>query len=554
MPDSSIIRIVPLGGLGEVGMNMMLLECGEDAILIDCGQCMPSEDTPGIDVVIPDISHLRTLGSRLRGILLTHGHEDHIGALPYLWPELRVPLYGREVTLALVHEKLREFSLEREVPLERIEPREEIRLGGFGVRFIHVTHSIAQASALILTTPAGVVVHSGDYKMDGAPLDGEAFDEESLRQAGDAGVLALLGDSTNADVPGHTLSESDLIEPLEKLVRGASGTVVVCCFASATHRHRLVLDIARRTGRRVVLAGLSMVKNMRIWRELGLLDVPNGILADASEYGEIPSDRRIVLATGSQGEPRSAMTRIALDEHRHISLEEGDVYIHSARFIPGNERAIARMINHLHRRGVSVHQPPGEMVHCSGHARRDEMSEMLRLTRPRHLVPIHGEIRHLMAHRRLALEMGMAEDCIHILENGDALEISSEGARRAGDCEAGRVFVDGLGVGDIDDVVLRDRRHLSKDGMVVVILAVDRQTRQLMGGPDIVSRGFVHIDESEDVVEECKAIAREAFESLASESREESTEVEEEVRRALRRFIKRRFARRPMVLPVVMEV
>ncbi|NUP88892.1 MAG: ribonuclease J [Candidatus Sumerlaeia bacterium] len=554
MTSKPLLRIVPLGGLGEVGMNMMALECGGDAIVIDCGQRMPEEDTPGIDLIVPDITHLREIRSKIRAIVLTHGHEDHIGALPYLWPDLEVPVCGRRLTLALVREKLREFGLDRRVPLQEVKLGEPVTLGRLCITYVHVTHSISQSSALIIETPAGVVVHSGDYKIDDNPPDGERTDREALARAGARGVLLLLADSTNVDRPGRTPSEAALVPAFERLLAEAKGSTIVGCFASATHRHRLVLDIAQSLGKRVFLAGLSMTKNIRIQRELGLLRVPDELILDVADYRGTPPQRRVVLATGSQGEPLSALSRIALDEHRQITLGEDDQVILSARIIPGNERSIFRMINHFFRRDVAVHHEPAELVHTSGHAYREEMRELINLVRPRYLVPVHGEMRHLIAHRRLAIEEGIPADRVFVLEDGQILECNGDGARRAGDAPAGRVFVDGLGVGDISEVVLRDRKHLAQDGMAVVILAVDRQTRDLAGGPDFISRGFVQCDLNEEVISDLKEVARRAFEALPREAREEAPVVEEEIRRALRRSIKKRFDRRPMILPVVMEV
>jgi ribonuclease J len=533
-------------------MNMCALECGEDVIVIDCGQRVPMEDTPGVDLIVPDITHLEKMRGRLRAIVLTHGHEDHIGALPYLWPRLGVPIFGRRLTLALVREKLREFGLHEEVQLHEVQPREEIVLGSLRVKFIHVTHSIAEASALIISTPIGIIVHTGDYRIDDTPLAGDPLDHESLREAGERGVLALLADSTNVGRPGRTRSEAELVPVFEKLIGEAPRSVIIGCFASATHRHGMIAEIAHRLDKRIFVAGMSMAKNIRIFRELGLLTVPGDVFADLAEYGSLPPEKRIVLASGSQGEPMSALSKIALDEHRHVSLERGDRVILSARIIPGNERSIFRMINHLYRREVEVYSEADACVHTSGHAYRDEMAEMIRWVRPRHLIPIHGEIRHLIEHRRLAVEMGIPEENVFVVENGNIVEITVDGARRAGDCHAGRVFVDG--VGDVSEIVLRDRKHLANDGFLVVILAVDHQTFQIAAGPDLVSRGLIYVEESEEVLEGWRRIVRETFADLPPESREESAVVEEAIRAALRRKIRKQFSRRPLILPVVMEV
>jgi ribonuclease J len=409
-----------------------------------------------------------------------------------------------------------------------------------------------RSSALIITTPLGTVVHSGDYKIDDDPPDGERFDEETLRAAGDEGVLALLADSTNVRRTGRTVSESELRPAFEKIIGEATGSVVIGCFASAAHRHQMVFDIASKLGKRVFVTGFSMAKNIRIFRELGVVRVSDEVLADLGVYRTLPADRRIVLSSGSQGEPMSALTRIALDEHRHIAIKEGDQVILSARMIPGNERSIFRMLNHLYRRGVKVITEADARVHTSGHAYRDEMIDLIQMLRPKHLIPVHGEIRHLIEHRRLAIEQGMDERDVVVVENGQVVEISAQGIRRAGDCPAGRVFVDG--VGDVSETVLRDRKHLAQDGFLVVILAVDRQSLELTAGPDLVSRGLIYLDESEEVLDQWRGIVRETFAELPKESREESSVIEEAVRAALRRHIRRHFDRRPLILPVVMEV
>lgn len=555
MSDSPLIRIYPLGGLGEVGMNMLAMECQGDVIVIDCGQRMPGEDTPGIDMIIPDITELENIEGKIRGIVITHGHEDHVGALPHLWPTLRAPVYGRRLTLAMLRAKLREYDLEGTVPLREVKVREEIDLGAFGVTFVNVTHSIAQASALIIRTPVGTVVHSGDYKIDRSPVcEEEQFDSESLRHAGDEGVLLFLGDSTNVERPGRTVSESDLRPRFEELIGGVEGTVVIGCFSSSTHRHQLICDVAAKFDKRVFLAGASIARTVRIARELGLLKLEADIIDDLSDYASTRRSRRVVIAAGTQGEPFSALTRIALDEHKQVHLQPGDRVILSSRMIPGNERAIFSMINHLCRREVDVHCQPHGGVHTSGHGHRDEMKEMLQLVRPKFVIPIHGELRHLTAHRDLAVEVGIPRENTLLVEDGNVVEVSEDEIRRAGDCVAGRVFVDGLGVGDISEVVLRDRRHLAQDGMLVVILGVDRQSLEITVGPDIVARGFVFMDGEDDVMDELADVVTDTFNDLPLESREEVSVVDDEIRRALKRHIRKRINRRPMILPVVMEV
>jgi ribonuclease J len=548
---SDVLRIVPLGGLGEIGLNMMLVEYGASAIAIDCGVMFPESAMLGIDLVIPDVTYLRERPDFLKAIVLTHGHEDHIGALPFIVREMGVPSYATPFAHALLRNKLEEHKLG--VPLERFRAGDTWRVGPFEIEAVHITHSIVDAVALAIHTPLGTIVHSGDFKFDHTPLDGRPSDMTRLASLGDAGVLALLSDSTNVERPGTTPSERSLGPKLEAVFHRARGRVLVSTFASHLHRIQQVLDLAARTGRRVGVVGRGMVQNVAIGQELGYLRVPPGLLAETGELRQLPADKVALLTTGSQAEPLSALTRIAMNDHRQVAIERGDTVIFSSKMIPGNEKAIFDSINHLYRRGAEVHYETVADLHVSGHASQAELALMLTLTRPRYFVPIHGEYRHLVRHTALAEETGMAPERCFLLEDGEVLEIDGAGARRGDAVQAGRVFVDGKGVGDVGDVVLRDRRHLSDGGLVLAILAVNQHTGEVISGPDLVSRGFVIEEEGQAHLERAKEVVLEALAALAPESRTVVSEVKEEVRKALRRYFKKTLDRRPVILPVVVE-
>jgi len=549
---SETLRIIPLGGLGEIGLNMLVVEYGDSAVAIDCGVMFPEPSMLGIDLVVPDVSYLRDRPERLQAIVLTHGHEDHIGALPFVGRELRVPTYATGFAHALVEQKLAEHELA--LPLQRFKAGDTWRVGPFEIEAVHITHSIVDAVALAVTTPLGTIVHTGDFKFDQTPLDGQPSDLRRFAALGDRGVLALLSDSTNVERPGVTPSERSLGPKLEAVFRRAKGRILVSTFASHLHRIQQVLDLAALTDRKVAVVGRGMVQNVTVGQELGYLRVPPGLLVDVGELQRLPPERVALLTTGSQAEPLSALTRIAMNDHKQVTVGPGDTVIFSSKMIPGNEKPIFDVINHLHRRGADVQYETVADLHVSGHASQAELALMLNLTRPRYFVPIHGEYRHLVRHAALATEIGLAaEDCF-ILEDGDVLEIDSVGAHRAESISAGRVFVDGKGVGDVGDVVLRDRRHLSDGGMVVAILAVNQHTGEIISGPDLVSRGFAIEDESQAYLERAKEVVLEALAALAPESRTIPAEVKEEMRKALRRYFKKTLERRPVVLPFVMEV
>jgi ribonuclease J len=552
--STAALQIIPLGGLGEIGMNMMAYQCGDDIIVVDCGLMFPEPDMLGIDYVIPDISWLRERSGQVRAICLTHGHEDHIGALPFVLQELNVPIYGTALTLGFVNEKLKEYKLDDQVDLRVVKPRDSVELGCFSVEFLRVAHSIVDGCALAITTPEGVVIHTGDFKIDQTPVDGQLTDLASFARYGEQGVLALLSDSTNVEREGFTLSEKSVGEAFDEIFPTCEGRIIVAAFSSSIHRVQQVADAAAKCGRKILLNGRSMVANVRIARELGYLHIPDDLMMDLKELPRMPREEVCMITTGSQGEPRSSLIRIAMDDHKQIKLERGDTVILSSRVIPGNERTISELINHLYMRGAEVFHERTSEVHVSGHACQEELKLMLNLTRPRFFMPIHGEYRHLMVHSKLARKTGIPEERCILATNGDVVSFYSDTAAIVEKVESGRVFVDGKGVGDVGNVVLRDRKHLSEDGMVVVIIGMNKTTGGIIYGPDIVSRGFVFEDESQAYLETARCIVVEAVNELSEEMRCDCEEVNTTVRQVLRRFFKKTIERRPVILPVIMEM
>ena len=548
------VRLIPLGGLGEIGLNMMLVEFGDDVIAIDCGLMFPDPDEmPGIDHVIPDFSYAVAKRDNFRAVFLTHGHEDHIGALPYLLRAARVPVYGTPLTLALVGERLREHGLLESADLRPMRPRDRIEVGPFRVEPIRVTHSIVDGIGLAIDTPVGTLVHTGDFKLDPSPLDGEAPDYHRFAELGEHGVLVLCSDSTNVDRPGHTRPEVEVGRALRGHFGRARGRIVLATFASHIHRIQQVLTLAAEHGRRVTLLGMSMQKNVTVAASLGILRVPAGLLLPLEELGTVARDRQIILSTGSQGEPNSALALMAAGEHKHVQIEPGDLVVISARVIPGHERTIGRVVNALLRLGAEVLYDDNAFVHVSGHASQEDLKLMLNLTRPRFFVPVHGEYRHLLGHARLAEEIGLTPERIFLVEDGTGVELTKTAARIVGRYPTGRVLVDGKGVGDIGAVVLRDRQLLAQDGLVSVSLAVDR-TGAVVAGPEIASRGVVYVRENEALLGELRAAV-----SAALAARDPATAADREliaalVRGAVRHFITQRFQRKPVVLPVILEV
>ena len=554
VPSEPAVRLIPLGGLGEIGLNMMLLESGEDIVAIDCGLMFPDDEMPGVDYVIPDFSYLRERRAAFRAVLLTHGHEDHVGALSYLLRELAVPVYGTPLTLAIARHRLAEHGLLEQADLRPYRPGDEIHAGSFRIVPLRVTHSIADGIGLAIDTPVGVVVHTGDFKLDLHPIDAEQPDFAAFGALGERGVLALCSDSTNVGRPGHTGSESEVGQALRARFAEAPGRIIVATFASHIHRIQQVLDLAASCERKVALLGKSMAANVAVASELGYLRVPEGLILPLEELTELPAARQVVLSTGSQGEPNSALALMAAAEHKSFAVEPGDLVIFSSRVIPGNERVIGRVINALLRRGAEVLWEDVAFVHVSGHASQEDLKQMLRLTRPRYFVPVHGEYRHLLQHARLAETMGTPRENIFLLEDGLGLELAKSGARVLRGYPAERVFVDGKGIGDVGAVVLRDRQILAESGMLVVALTIDGTTGSIVAGPEIASRGFVYMKESDELMGEVKRAIREALATREGTDVIDRELIGATVRSAVRRFINQRFQRKPIVIPVVLEV
>ena len=547
------LRIIPLGGLGEFGLNMMLLEYGDAAIAIDCGLMFPGADLLGIDLVIPDVSYLLEKKDSLKGIVLSHAHEDHVGALPYILSRLSVPIFGNRLTLGLLNNKLREHGLDTTADIREITAGKPWEIAPFQVEGIRVTHSLMDCLALAIETPVGTVIHTGDFKIDNTPMEGEMFDFQRFAAYGEKGVLLLLSDSTNVERSGYTPSEREVGRNLEQIFQESRGKILVSTFSSSIPRIKQVVDISESCGRRVVLSGRSMIRNSQVAAELGYLRLPRSFMTENEPWHELPAERLTFLTTGSQGEPLSVLHRVALDDHKSIKVDPGDTVILSSKFIPGNEKTISNLINHLYRRGAEVHYEKVSEIHVSGHASQEELKTMLQLTRPRYFVPIHGEYRHLVKHRKLAQEVGVPQDHCFVLEDGDVLEITATSAKKVQPIQAGRVFVDGKGVGDVGDVVIRDRRHLSEDGMVLAVMAIHQQSGEIVAGPDLISRGFMRDEEGEEVLGQARKVVLDILASLNRETRTDPAELQEEVRKALRRYFRKRFERHPVVLPYIIE-
>jgi ribonuclease J len=547
------LRIIPLGGLGEFGLNMMLLESGGEAIAIDCGLMFPGADLFGIDLVIPDVSYLLDNKVALRGIVLTHAHEDHVGALPYVLKQLKAPVFASRLTLGLLKNKLKEHGLDGMTDLKEIAAGEPWKLGPFKLEGIRVTHSLMDCLALAVETPAGVVIHTGDFKIDHTPMGGEFFDYQKFAAYGEKGVLLLLSDSTNVEREGYTPSEREVGKNIEEIIARSRGKVFVSTFSSNIPRLQQVADISEQTGRRLILSGRSMINNSLIASELGYMRLPKGTMTESEPWQHLGRDKITFLTTGSQGEPLSALHRIALDDHKSIKIEPGDSVLLSSKFIPGNERTITNLINHLYRRGAEVHYESVSEIHVSGHASQEELKTMLHLTRPRYFVPVHGEYRHLVRHIRLARAVGVPEENCFLMEDGEVLELTSSGAKKAAPVSVGRVFVDGKGVGDVEDVVIRDRRHLSEDGMVLAVMAIHQQSGEVVSGPDLISRGFMRTGGGEEIFERAKQVVLQTLAGINRETRTDPGEVQEEVRKALRKYFFKALERRPVVLAFIME-
>ena len=554
LPHCETLKIIPLGGLGEIGLNMALFECGEDIIIVDCGLMFPEPHMLGIDLVIPDISYLLERAEQVRGLFLTHGHEDHIGALPYVLRDINPPIYGTALTLGFVKEKLKEVKLDDKVDLNIVKPRDKVRAGCFEVEFIRVAHSIVDGCGLAIRTPEGIVMHTGDFKVDQTPVDGQLTDLVTFARYGEEGVLALMADSTNVEREGYTLSEKLVRDAFDEIFPQCPGRIIVAAFSSNIHRVQQVVEAAARCGRKILLNGRSMLANVQIARELGYLSIPDDHLIDLKELPRLPKEEVCMVTTGSQGEPMSALTRIAMDDHKQIKLEAGDTVILSSRFIPGNERTISDLINHLYRRGAEVYHEKVSEVHVSGHASQEELKLMLNLVKPRHFIPVHGEYRHLVKHAQLAQKVGIPRERCILAVNGDVIAFSDGEGCIIDKVETGRVFVDGKGIGDVGEIVLKDRRHLSQDGLVIVIIGINQSSGEIIYGPDIVSRGFVFEDESQEFLDETRKLVLDTLAAKNVEVLGDWSEVKQEVRRILRRFFNKTLERRPVILPLILEM
>ncbi len=549
-----MLKLIPLGGLGEIGLNMMAVEYGDHILVVDSGLMFPEEYMPGVDVVIPDFQYLRDNRERVKWIVLTHGHEDHIGAMPFLLREFDLPVFGTSFTIELLKEKLREHSLPQDARLQKVKPGEISELGPFKIEYIRVNHSIPDGVGLAIDTPEGILVHSGDFRMDQTPVDGQATDLLRFAHYGEKGVLALLSDSTNVEKQGFTLSEREVSRTLEGLMESSGRRVIVAVFASNITRIQQVVHLASRFHRKIHFSGKSMRTNVRIAKEEGLLRVPPDLEIEEHEIDRLADDKVVMITTGSQGEPMSSLTRMAENRHKGVKIRNGDLVILSSRFIPGNERAITAIINNLYRMGAEVVYERVSDIHSSGHAYQEELKLMLHIVKPKYFIPVHGEYRHLVKHAQLAGQTGMAPGRLLLVEDGMPVCFAGGEATVAKRVQTGRVLVDGKGVGDIGDVVLRDRRRLSGDGVVVVLLGVDEQTGDIIYGPEIVSRGFVFEDHSAFILDEAKSLVLQVVNEIENRSHIDWAEVAPEIKKNLKRYFFNTIERRPLILPIIMPV
>ncbi len=537
----------------EIGKNMTVFEYGDHIIVVDCGLAFPEDEMLGIDLVIPDVTYLEKNAEKVHGILVTHGHEDHIGALPYVLKRLPVPVYGTELTLGLIENKLVEHELDEPVDLRRIKAGQTIQLGPFKIEFIHTTHSIAGAVALAIDTPVGMVFHTGDFKIDQTPIEGDPINLTRMAELGKKGVLLLISDSTNVERPGYTMSEKTVGETFDNVFRGASGRIIVASFASNIHRVQQIVNSAAKYGRKVALVGRSMLNVVRTAVRLGYLSFPEDTIIDIDRINKLRPEQVVIITTGSQGEPMSALARIASSTHKKVEIMEGDLVIISASPIPGNEKFVYRVINDLFKQGADVIYDSLAETHVSGHAKQEELKLMHRLIKPKFFMPAHGEYRMLKKHARLAMSLGMSEKNIFIMQNGKVLELSRKTATLNGSVQAGSILVDGLGVGDVGDVVLRDRKILSEDGLIVVVAAVDCKGN-LLAGIEVMSRGFVYVKESEELIEEVRDITRDVLLKNINKKGNNYSAAKNAIKDELNNFLYRRTMRRPMIIPVIVEV
>lgn len=548
------VRIIPLGGLNEIGKNMTVFECANDMFILDCGLSFPDADMPGVDIVIPDFTYIERNRDKIRGIVITHGHEDHIGGLPYLLKKVNVPVYATRLTVALIEGKLREQGLYGKVQLNVIEPKKTVKLGCMAVEFIKVNHSIPDAVGMAIHTPAGIIVHTGDFKIDFTPIDGEIIDLARFGELGSRGVLALMADSTNAEREGYTHSERTVGGTFEKLFQQGEGKrIIIATFSSNIHRVQQIIDLAVKTKRKIAVFGRSMITVVNTAMELGYLHVPDKLIIDIEEMNRFPDEKIVLITTGSQGEPMSALTRMAMNDHKKVNITPNDFIIISATPIPGNEKYVTRVVNELLKSGAEVIYERMYEVHVSGHACQEELKVMLGLTRPRFFIPVHGEYKHLKKHAGLALEMGIPHENIIIGSIGNVIETDGTKIGVISQVPAGRVLVDGLGVGDVGSIVLRDRKHLAQDGLIIIVIGINRASNQLVAGPDIISRGFVYVRESEELMVEARDVLSDTLTNCSAAEMREWNTLKGKLRDALSDYIYQKTKRSPMILPIIME-
>ena len=554
MSKNQKLKIIPLGGLNEIGKNLTVFEFGGDIVVLDCGMAFPDDDMPGIDIVIPDITYLEKNRDKIRGIVLTHGHEDHIGAIPYFLKKINVPIYGTRLTLGLVECKLKEHHLLSKTKLVRVKAGDTAKLGAFKVEFIHTNHSIADAVAIALHTPVGIVVHSGDFKIDCTPIEGSMIDVARFGELGNKGVLALLSDSTNVERSGYSMSESTVGNTFDDLFRNCDKRILVATFASNVHRVQQIINAAYRYGRKVAFSGRSMENVAEVAINLGYMTVPQGVLISIDDIKKYRPNQLCIITTGSQGETMSALWRMAYSDHRKIEIAKGDLVIVSASPIPGNEKPISNVINELFKKGAEVIYKSLENIHVSGHACQEELKLLLSLVKPKYFIPVHGEYRHLKLHAALAERMGMNPKNIIISDIGKVIELGPNSIKQSASVPSGVVLVDGLGVGDVGNIVLRDRKHLAEDGIIIVVVTLAKKTGELLAGPEVLSRGFVYVRESEDLMDEAKAVAKTAIEKCVDKKITDWAALKNSLKNSMSDFMYVKTKRKPMVLPVIMEV
>lgn len=552
--ESEKVKIIPLGGLGEIGKNITAIEYDDEIIVIDCGISFPDEDMYGIDLVIPDIKYLLDNKDRVKGLFLTHGHEDHIGAIPYILKQLNMTVYGTKLTLGLVESKLEEHGMVSTSDLQSVKPGNSIKLDKIKVEFIRVTHSIAESCALAIHTPLGVIVHTGDFKIDYTPIDGKVMDLRRISTLGKKGVLLLMADSTNVERHGHSISEKTIGETLTRIFSKASGRVIVATFASNIHRMQQIVNSSLIYNRKIVFSGRSMENISKVAMKLGYLHIPKDSIVEIDKINQYPSSEITIITTGSQGEPMAGLSRIAYGSHRNISIEPDDLFIISASPIPGNDKLVSKVINQLFRKGVEVIYEDLEEIHVSGHAYQEELKLIHTLVRPKYFMPVHGEYRHLKHHSDLAIKLGMSKENVFTLETGQVLEISTEGVSTSSRVHTGILFVDGIGVGDVGNIVLRDRRDLARDGMVTIVVAINKEEYRIVSGPDVITRGFIYARESEDLINKIKDISKEEIEKCLEGNIMEWQVLKGNVKKSVEHFLYHKTKRRPSVFTIIMEV